>query len=101
MPRAVDIILSTKIALDRLKGYLNQNEVELDPADVSKRELHFDAASFTWPKAEEANDPRAGTGYQFQMDDFNLSLPVGKMTLVCGPLGAGKTLFVRPRLERH
>lgn len=94
LPGAVDIVLSTKISLDRLKGYLNQAEVERDPHNVSECRIIMDDATFSWPRGEVVTDPIANQTPSFQMRHFNLVLPDGRITLICGPLGAGKTLFV-------
>lgn len=91
---AIDVVLNSKVALDRLKNYLNQAEVDVNEDDVSDGMIALDVATFTWPVAETANTPTAEPGDVFRMRRITLSLPQGRMTLVCGPLGAGKTLFV-------
>lgn len=93
-PMAIDVVLNSKVALDRLKNYLNQTEVEVNKDDVSDGMLALDSATFTWPVAESALEPSAEPAHTFRMRRITLSLPQGKMTLVCGPLGSGKTLFV-------
>jgi ABC-type multidrug transport system fused ATPase/permease subunit len=91
LPNSIDIVLSTKIALDRLKGYLNQAEVDVNKTDVSDGRILLDDATFSWPRA----DSHADSGIPaFQMSHYSLAIPQGKLTLVCGPLGSGKTLFV-------
>ncbi|WOO83211.1 ATP-dependent bile acid permease [Vanrija pseudolonga] len=91
---AIDIFLSTKIALDRITNYLNQPEVIIDERNVSDTQISLDRASFTWPRAHDVAEGEV----VFHMNNLNLSLPQGKLTLVCGPLGAGKTLFLRALL---
>jgi hypothetical protein len=68
----------------------------------------FVNATVTWPSAdvEEESDgssPRLGTmtpggrtpGHRkFIMPDLSVDFPVGELTLVCGPLGSGKTLLL-------
>lgn len=91
---AIDVVLNSKVALDRLKNYLNQTEVDLNEDDVSDGMIALDTATFTWPVAESVVDPSSEPGNVFRMRRITLSLPQSKMTLVCGPLGSGKTLFV-------
>lgn len=91
---AIDVVLNSKVALDRLKNYLNSAEVEVNQDDVSDGMIAVDNATFTWPVPESAIDPTSEPLHMFRMRRITLSLPQGKMTLVCGPLGAGKTLFV-------
>ncbi|KLT42676.1 P-loop containing nucleoside triphosphate hydrolase protein [Cutaneotrichosporon oleaginosum] len=98
-PMAIDVVLNSKVALDRLKNYLNQAEVDVSPDDVSDGMIAIDNATVSWPVPENAvnpsTEPPANT---FRLKGISLSLPQGKMTLVCGPLGAGKTLFLRALL---
>lgn len=100
LPRIVDILLSTKIALDRLKGYLNQDEVVLNPADVSEGQIVLNDATMTWPRVEDVTGDMQTPDSErlFEIKDVSLTLPRGKMTLVCGPLGSGKTLLLRSLL---
>ncbi len=92
---AIDVVLNSKVALDRLKNYLNQAEVDVNQDDVSDGMIAVDNATFTWPIPENAINPSTEPPvHTFRMRKITLSLPQGKMTLVCGPLGAGKTLFV-------
>lgn len=100
LPRIVDILLSTKIALDRLKGYLNQDEVVLDPADVSEGAIILSDATMTWPRVEDVTGDMQTPDSErlFEIRDVSLTLPRGKMTLICGPLGSGKTLLLRSLL---
>lgn len=93
IPQAVDVVLSTKIALDRLKRYLNQPEVVVTKDDISDGMVAMDGATFTWPRAD-AKDAEESS---YRLRRVTLSLPQGKLSLVCGPLGSGKTLFVSAR----
>lgn len=94
IPQAVDVVLSTKIALDRLKRYLNQPEVVVRKDDVSDGMIAMDNASFTWPRAEAVTESEVSHVPVFRLRRVTLSLPEGRLSLVCGPLGSGKTLFV-------
>lgn len=100
LPRIIDILLSTKIALDRLKGYLNQDEVVLDSANVSEGQINIEHATLTWPTITDVGQvsPAPEPERLFEIRDVSLTLPRGKMTLVCGPLGSGKTLLLRSLL---
>lgn len=95
IPQAVDVVLSTKIALDRLKLYLNQPEVVVRADDISDGMIAMDSATFTWPRGEVSSDETETEAQPvFRLRRVTLSLPEGRLTLVCGPLGSGKTLFV-------
>ncbi|BEI85636.1 hypothetical protein CcaverHIS002_0510370 [Cutaneotrichosporon cavernicola] len=97
-PMAIDVVLNSKVALDRLKNYLNTAEVDVNLEDVSDGMIAVDNATFTWPVPENAVHPSDESVHAFRLRRVTLSLPQGKMTLICGPLGAGKTLFLRALL---
>jgi ABC-type siderophore export system fused ATPase/permease subunit len=96
LPGAIDAVLTCKIALDRLKGFLNQPEVKFESENISGGHIIMDNATVSWPSGDGEGGPRA-----FRLTGLNFSLPVGAMTLVCGPLGSGKTLFVGLALVDH
>jgi ABC-type multidrug transport system fused ATPase/permease subunit len=102
LPAAVDAVLTCKISLDRLTNFLNGPEVTFDNANVSGDRIVLDNATVSWPRAEaDTADEVPGGPPSFQLKGLNMSLPVGRMTLVCGPLGSGKTLFVSDYLLRR
>ena len=92
LPSAVNELLSTYVALQRLVTYLNQNEIEDADWDTTEQDIVMEKATVGWPStgAEEINEGLA----PFTLKDMTLKVPVNKFTLVCGPLGSGKTLFV-------
>ncbi|KAA1107610.1 hypothetical protein PGT21_019897 [Puccinia graminis f. sp. tritici] len=59
-------------------------QTELEPGSI-----RFNQASFTWPQSEESK--KAET---FILGPVTLDLPVGKLTIITGPTGSGKTSFL-------
>jgi len=90
LPNAVNSLLNTWVALGRLTSYLNQPEIEDTTWDTTSMTISCTAATIGWPTG---GDP-AQEGPTFLLRDVDLTLPSGQFTLVCGPLGCGKTLFV-------
>lgn len=94
MPYFIQDLLGSIVAFNRLVDFLNRPEVNISDWESDDKEITFSRATFSWPTA--ANDVVEVEGLTpFRLVDFDLSLPVGKLTLVCGPLGSGKTLLVR------
>ena len=83
----------TKVALGRLCTYLNQAEIAVTTWDTTSSVIRFKAAVIGWPVAGDGTEGEESSR-SFRLRDLNLTLPEGKFTLVCGPLGSGKTLFV-------
>lgn len=72
----------------------------------------FVNATVTWPGSEDddsdSTSPLLGTrtpggrtpgGRKFMMPDLSVEFPVGELSLICGPLGSGKTLTLLGRFQ--
>ena len=90
LPNAVNDLLMTKVALGRLTSYLNQPEIQDTDWDTTDATIRCKTATIGWPAAVNNGDDTAPV---FKLKDVDLTLPAGKFTLICGPLGCGKTLF--------
>lgn len=87
-------MLEAKVALNRLTAYLNQPEITASSLSNISPQIIFDNATISWPAAESHSSDESSIT-PFVLKDVNLVLPEGKFTLIVGPLGSGKTLFVR------
>jgi ABC-type multidrug transport system fused ATPase/permease subunit len=96
VPKCIQDISGALVALNRLVDFLNRDEVDISewergqggPGNDATGGIVFDGLTIGWPKGE-ADGP--GT---FELQEVDLAIPRGKLTLVCGPLGSGKTLLV-------
>lgn len=108
------------VSLRRITTYLNLPDVENVGGEDQIVSLNapqrfadphppvaFVNATVTWPSAQDPDDsdlpsPTSGfrtpggrtPGRKFMMPDLHVDFPVGELTLVCGPLGSGKTLLL-------
>ncbi|ORX40310.1 hypothetical protein BD324DRAFT_607321 [Kockovaella imperatae] len=101
LPSAVNELLSTWVALQRLVTYLNQTEIEDADWDTTDQQIVLEKATIAWPSGDTKEDAESGIN-TFKLRNVSLRLPVNQFTLVCGPLGSGKSLFLRALLgEAH
>ncbi|KAK4687148.1 hypothetical protein P7C73_g2973, partial [Tremellales sp. Uapishka_1] len=85
IPSTIQRMLTTKIALDRVAAFLNESE--LPPSKPGSEQLSLQNATIGWSSALGVDDD------SFKLRDVTLDLPINRFTLVCGALGAGKTLL--------
>ncbi|KIY31831.1 hypothetical protein I305_05795 [Cryptococcus gattii E566] len=91
-PQIIQTFLSCKVSLDRLSRYLSQPEIDDDRWESISRRIICRNATITWPKGEDID--KGDTG-RFKLEGVDLKVPEGKLSLLCGPLGSGKTLLLR------
>ena len=92
LPNAIQDLLVIKVAVERLTVYLNQPEVKMTTRCTSDRRILFENATIGWPKAVNVEVSEELSA--FTLNDVDFCIPEGQFTLVCGPLGSGKTLLV-------
>ncbi|KAK7205296.1 P-loop containing nucleoside triphosphate hydrolase protein, partial [Myxozyma melibiosi] len=81
-------IMSAKVSLDRMQTFLEEEptgkyRVLSVPRGPESPYIGFENASFTW-------GPRTDVG-KFALWDLSIDFPVGKLTVVIGPTGSGKS----------
>lgn len=93
-PTTINWIIQAKVSLNRLVNYLNQPEIEVPDRqdDCTSAAIVCTDAVIGWPSATDEESGEAESDFALQNVDF--TLPTGKITLICGPLGSGKTLLV-------
>jgi energy-coupling factor transporter ATP-binding protein EcfA2 len=67
--------------------------VEVTTETSGSDQIALSGATLAWPVSEDAADSPESV-HVFNMRDMTLEIPPGQFTLVCGPLGSGKTLLV-------
>ncbi|KAF8468986.1 P-loop containing nucleoside triphosphate hydrolase protein [Kalaharituber pfeilii] len=87
-------VLQTKVSVDRVEEFLKEEETEkyhqLKPLPEDEHEDHpligFKDASFTWGTKAQFED-----GSAFKLMDLNVEFLPGKLNIIAGPTGSGKT----------
>ena len=91
LPSTLQALLQAKVSLDRLAAYMNQPEID-PPMDESEGRIICKDATIGWPGEAIVEDiPQLAS---FTLKGLNFEPPQNQMTIVCGPLGSGKTLLV-------
>ncbi|KOS12408.1 atp-dependent bile acid permease [Malassezia pachydermatis] len=100
LPGMIHWLLSAIVSVRRINNYLIQEETHKyeqllgDDAQAAEAALHrtfkvigFDHASFTYG----ADNQDVESDGRFMLHDINCKFPVGKISVVIGPVGSGKT----------
>ncbi|SCV71655.1 BQ2448_3243 [Microbotryum intermedium] len=96
IPHIINQILEALVSLDRIDQFHNEQEIAKyavvkEPRTDSDPIVGFtDSASFTWADEAEAREDLS----VFRIRDLNLSFPVGKFSIILGPVGSGKTTLL-------
>ncbi|TYJ53022.1 hypothetical protein B9479_006351 [Cryptococcus floricola] len=91
-PKVLQDLLASRVCLGRLSRFLSQPEIDADRWQNASRRISANGATITWPVADGIKVEESG---RFKLRDVNLRVPEGKLSVLCGPLGAGKTLLLR------
>ena len=100
--------------MQRIEAYLAEEEVPAwassleAPEDLDRfpaRDNHrigFERATFEWHRRGESTTTPTASGtatpHNFQLTDLNILFPLGKLTLVAGRTGSGKTALLNALL---
>lgn len=83
----LSFIVQSKVSLDRIESFLNEPETTKYeqlalPKDENSPDVGFQNATFSWSK-DSSND--------FKLRDLNIAFEKGKLNVIIGSTGAGKT----------
>ncbi|KAH8926904.1 P-loop containing nucleoside triphosphate hydrolase protein [Atractiella rhizophila] len=91
--------IQTLVSLRRIEKYLASDEVENTIETVQEQKafdhpIGFRNASVTWPASVASTLKDPSQGRTFTMSNLNMEFPEKHLSLICGPLGSGKTLLL-------
>lgn len=87
----------------RIEKYLLQEDVDSTIEYTGNGDITLEEATFTWPQEQDEASPRdtlaVGTSAPTAQSTFTLAglsvtFPNGKLSLICGRLGSGKSLLL-------
>lgn len=92
-------VQESKVSLDRVDKYLNEEETgkydQLRESSVSEgpAKIALEKATLTWgttKSSPQASSPSDGAD-AFRLIDIDVNFPVGRLSIIAGPTGSGKT----------
>ena len=88
-------VQESKVSIDRVEEFLNEDETEKYDqvrqdikADNGDPIIGFDKSTLTWGGKDTRND-KGNTA--FRLIDINIRFQVGRLNIIAGPTGSGKT----------
>ena len=88
-------VQEAKVSVDRVEEFLSEDETEkyelLGPDNIDEygnRVIGFRKATFTWGAKNTAADDDLAA---FRLLNINVDFKIGKLNIICGPTGSGKT----------
>ncbi|KAG1471789.1 hypothetical protein G6F56_001926 [Rhizopus delemar] len=94
-PMMISMTLQGNVSIKRIERFLDEDEVDqVNETNANGTMIGFaDNATFSWD-----NNPDTKPSIK----NLNLSFPIGKLSVVCGPTGSGKTTLLSSLLgETH
>ncbi|KAJ3384810.1 hypothetical protein HDU92_003409 [Lobulomyces angularis] len=96
IPMEFTHILQMKVSMDRIRDYLAEVELEKYQGDIVRNEEELDTIGFKNAKFiyhGSVIDPALDTN-TFQLQSLDVEFPIGKLSVICGATGAGKTSLI-------
>ncbi|KAG5732825.1 ATP-dependent bile acid permease, partial [Termitomyces sp. T112] len=96
LPEQIFALLHAYVSMQRIEGFLDESEVPewasslTATADAPKTETGFLNATFEWPSMPKSVPPL----HRFKLGPLNITFPKGKLTLISGPTGSGKSALL-------
>ncbi|RUS20390.1 hypothetical protein BC937DRAFT_95314 [Endogone sp. FLAS-F59071] len=86
IPEYMVEIISASAGLQRISAFLDEEEIPKEDQDFSESHpiIGFENASFQWHSASVDTT-------KVTLQDINLEFPRGQLSIICGPVGSGKT----------
>ena len=104
LPRLIMRFLQAKVSFDRIDEYLNERnlpkyELSLDtPFETTGDDFGFKNAEFCY-HSQENTDTEVPKDVGFTLKNLNFKFPEGKLSLIAGPIGAGKSSLLSALLS--
>lgn len=97
-------VIQSKVSLNRIQNFLNESETnKYDQLTISENKLGFENATLSWNNGDNNNnsnkdsdsadssEPSDTIADDFRLQNLNIDFKIGKLNLVIGETGSGKT----------
>ncbi|KAJ7103247.1 P-loop containing nucleoside triphosphate hydrolase protein [Mycena belliarum] len=109
LPGQFFAMLHAYVSMQRIESFLAEEEVPewastltAPKPDSPVGDIGFSAATFEWQVPSQSTPPRTSPTTRFQLGPIDVIFPEGKLTLVSGATGSGKTALLLALLgEMH
>ncbi|CAG8457297.1 10170_t:CDS:10, partial [Acaulospora morrowiae] len=99
IPATLVAFIQAKVSITRILNFLGEPEVVRQndqDSNIDDPYIGFKDASFQWPIGGESSDDLSDVTAvnslnRFTLLNLNVSFPVGRLSIICGPTGCGKT----------
>lgn len=88
-------VQESKVSVDRVEEFLNEEETEKydqlrndNVDDNGEKMIGFKNATFSWGGKEQSTEEISSA---FRLMDLNIKFEIGKLNIIAGPTGSGKT----------
>ncbi|KAH7104982.1 multidrug resistance-associated ABC transporter [Auriculariales sp. MPI-PUGE-AT-0066] len=103
LPETIVNLAQSLVSAKRIEQYLDLPEVDpVAPLEEQDLAVGFNSANIAWPQNISNPIPRSSNaatpGNRFLLLDLNLQFPLGKLSLICGKIGSGKSLLLQSLL---
>ncbi|CAO3612277.1 unnamed protein product [Cunninghamella blakesleeana] len=94
LPVIINFTLQANVSLRRIEKFLEEEEVDQNRSTIHPTtSLGFvDDASFSWIKPKK--DDHGNTTAVPHLQKLNLSFPLNRFSIICGPTGSGKSTLI-------
>ena len=96
IPMEFTHILQMKVSMDRIMEFLKETELDKYNESVAleskSNAVGFKDAKFMYHGSNTEEDITMGSS--FNLHDMNVEFPIGKLTVICGSTGSGKTSLI-------
>ncbi|EJC98304.1 multidrug resistance-associated ABC transporter [Fomitiporia mediterranea MF3/22] len=104
IPETLINMYQSFVSMARIERYLGLAEVApVEPLDDVQRRIALQSATITWPQDRSGSRSASASATpstsstprrKFSLIDLTIEFPPGELSLICGKLGAGKTLLL-------
>ncbi len=94
VPKLIVQMLQAGVSTQRIQRFLESaDQAQYLSRSQSDGDLLLRAASFTWPTESKKPD------LEFRLEDLNIRFPTGKLSVISGDTGSGKSLLLSALVE--
>ncbi|CAG8555369.1 7606_t:CDS:10 [Gigaspora margarita] len=88
LPYQIICLIQAHVSISRVENFLKESDIVQNPSVQNNRIIGFINATFQWPNVSNG----------FILNKLNVLFPIGKLSLIHGPTGCGKSALLKALL---